>query len=99
MDYHKFSDFADEPQGLNGDKIKIDDAINKELVITAFRVDDSKYHRDEGKKYVGIQVLIDEQERVIFTGSAVLINQLEKYQDKIPFVAVIKKVNKYYTLS
>lgn len=99
MDYPKFNEFADEPQGLVGDKLRIDDALNKPLIVMAFRVDTSKYNREDDQKYVGIQVMLDGQERVIFTGSGVLIAQLEKYQDKIPFQATLKKVNKYYTLS
>ena len=36
---------------------------------------------------------------ILFTGSGVLINQLEKYENEIPFVTEIKKINKYYTLT
>jgi len=36
---------------------------------------------------------------VLFTGSDVLIEQMEKYGDQIPFAATIKKIDRYYTLS
>lgn len=62
----QFADFADERKHLEGDKARIDDILNKEI---------------------------------IFTGSDVLIEQLEKYRHEIPFKTVIKKINRYYTLS
>lgn len=42
--------------------------------------------------------LHDGQHRVIFTGSDVLIEQMEKYGAEVPF-ATIKKIYRYYTLS
>jgi hypothetical protein len=36
---------------------------------------------------------------VVFTGSSVLVEQMEKYGGKVPFVATIKRVDRYYTLS
>ena len=42
---------------------------------------------------------MNEIKYVLFTGSAVLKNQIEKYKDKIPFNAKILKINKYYTFS
>jgi len=40
-----------------------------------------------------------EDRKVVFTGSDVLIEQMERYGEEIPFVATIKKVDRYYTLS
>jgi hypothetical protein len=36
---------------------------------------------------------------VVFTGSSVLVEQMEKYGEKVPFIAVIKRVDRYYTMS
>jgi hypothetical protein len=36
---------------------------------------------------------------VVFTGSDVLIGQVEKYADQIPFLTTIKKINRYYTMT
>lgn len=33
------------------------------------------------------------------TGSVVLINQLEKYQQEIPFLATVRKIERYFTLT
>jgi hypothetical protein len=46
-----------------------------------------------------LQFMKDETQHVIFTGSAVLINQLEKYGKEIPFLATVRKIERYYTLS
>ena len=46
-----------------------------------------------------MQIEHDGQHRVIFTGSDVLIEQMEKYEAEVPFATTIKKIDRYYTLS
>jgi hypothetical protein len=36
---------------------------------------------------------------IIFTGSTVLQEQLEKYKDRLPFMATIRKIDRFYTLT
>ena len=91
----KFSDFAKESI-LDGEKVKIDDIINKEIKIIGYAIKDSKY---KSKLYLTLQIIRENNKYVIFTGSSVLIDQLEKYKNKIPFVATIRKNNKYYSLT
>lgn len=95
----RFSDFAEAPKILDGNKIRIDDVLNRELVVTGYSVKDSKYSKNKSGKYLTLQVRIDNEKRVIFTGSDVLIEQMEQYGDKMPFLATIKKIDRYYTLS
>jgi len=95
----RFADFADDPAILDGAKIKIDDVLNQELVIIGYAVKDSKFSKNKSGKYLTLQVKIDSEKRVLFTGSDVLIEQMEKYGEKIPFFAVIRKVDRFYTLS
>lgn len=95
----RFSDFAKEPVALEGDKIKLDDLVNREVVITGFNVKKSQYGKNISGKYLTLQVRVDDATKICFTGSDVLIGQIEKYQDEIPFVATIRKINRYYTLS
>ena len=93
----RFSDFAKEEKPLDGEKIKIDDLLNKEVIVKDFKIAKSKY---EGKgDYMTLQVEENGETRVSFTGSSVLINQCKKYQDEMPFQTVIKKVERYYTFS
>lgn len=46
-----------------------------------------------------LQFTLNGEERILFTGSNVLIEQMEKYGHEAPFLATIEKVNKFYTLT
>ena len=91
----KFSDFSDE-NILDGDKIKIDEVLNIEIKIINYRLSKSKY---QDKKCLTIQFEFNNEKHVLFTGSEVLINQIDKYKDEIPFETTIRKINKYYTFT
>jgi hypothetical protein len=92
----RFSDFSEEEKPLDGKKNKIDEVLNIEILVTGYRISDSKFKE---KTYLTIQYKKNEEEYITFTGSEVLQKQIEKYKDKIPFYATIKKINKYYTLT
>lgn len=96
MQYKRFSDFAKEESFLDGDKIKIDKILNKEILITNYKIKDSKYN---DLKCLKLQFEMDDIKHIIFTGSNVIIDQIEKYKDEIPFLTTIKKINKYYTFT
>lgn len=99
MSVPKFSEFAENCFPLTGDKISIEKILNKEIKITGYKVQNSKY-KDKNPKCLTVQFEDDYSEkRVFFSGSKVLIEQLEKYGDKIPFLATIQKIGKYYTLT
>lgn len=93
----KFSDFAEKDNMLTGDKIKINLVLNKEIEILGYSLTDSKYKEKE--KCLKIQFKLDDVERVLFTGSSVLIKQCEQYKDEMPFITTIKQIDKYYTFS
>ncbi len=95
----KFSDFATEKPVLDGDKMRIDDALNVELVVIGYRLSTSKYEKNKSGKCLTLQIEIEGRRRVIFTGSDVLVGIMEKYGSEIPFTATIKKVDRFYTLS
>jgi len=92
----RFADFAEEHKPLEGDKVKLNDILNQEIEITGYSIKQSKYKESD---YLTLQFKIDGNLNILFTGSGVLINQLEKYENEIPFVTEIKKINKYYTLT
>lgn len=94
----KFSDFSNEGI-LEGDKKKIDDIVNSEVVVKGYSVKDSKYSDNQNGKYLTLQFEIDKIKYVTFTGSKVLIDQIEKYKDEIPFLTTIRKINKYYSFT
>lgn len=96
-EYPRFADFAEETKLFEGDKKKIEDILNQEILIIDFKMKDSKHHNNS--QYITIQFKIDDETFITFNGSRVLAEQLEKYKDNIPFYTIIKKVNKYYTFS
>lgn len=96
----RFADFAKPPDLLDGDKISIDRAVNRELTVLAYRIGDSKFDdRTAHGKCMTMQVELAGERRVIFTASAVLMEQLQQYKDELPFMATIQKIDKYYRLT
>ena len=93
----RFSDFADEHQPLEGTKLKISDIFNKEIQVLKYRIQPSKYHKT--LPCLQLQFEMDDDHHVLFTSSGVLIEQIETYQNKIPFYTTIKQVGKYYTFT
>ena len=61
-----------------------------------YKINDSKYN---DLKCLKLQFKIDSTKYIIFTGSNILIDQIKKYKDEIPFLTIIKKINKYYTFT
>lgn len=91
----KFSDFAEDDLQLEGAKIAIEELINKQIIVTNYRINDSKYN-DKKCLTVQFRYTSDSDSNIFFTGSEVLRNQLEKYKNEIPFVTTIKKINRYF---
>lgn len=89
--------FAKEDTRLDGDKIKISELFNREIIVLGYRKFDSK--AVEGKECVQLQIELDGKKMVTFTNSAVIARQLEQYAEYLPFETVIKKVHSYYTFS
>ena len=96
--YHQFKDFSDE-KSLEGEKLKLDDVLNKEILIKDFDLKKSSYSKNETGLYLTLQFELEGEIRILFTGSDVLIRQMQKYKEHIPFLATLKKINRYYTLS
>ena len=94
--YPNFSDFSEEHAELEGDKKKIEEILNKEILVIGYRVGRSRY-RD--KDYLTLQFENGGNKYVVFTGSEVLTKQARKYEEMMPFYTTIKKVNNYYTMS
>jgi len=101
---NKFSDFADTSISpvMDGKKVSLDDILDKEIVVLRYRVKKTKFSEAKNPECLTVQFAYPENEDVhfvFFSGSSVLMQQLEKYQDKLPFSASIKKVGKYFTFS
>ena len=96
-EYQRFSDFAEEEQPLEGEKKKIENILNTEILITGFRIGKSKHYKN--RDYLTLQFENGDTKYISFTSSEVLINQVQKYEEKMPFLTTIKKVNNYYTMT
>ena len=90
----KFSDFVHDSQtSFVGDKIKIDDVLNQQIVVTGYRITASKF---DTKNCLILQIEYQGEPRVILTGSATLNNQIMVFGQnggKLPFTTTIVKVN------
>lgn len=93
----RFSEFA-KVTSLEGQKIKIDAILDKEIAVTGYRITNSKYSGNSGK-CLTLQVEYNNTVYVIFTGSAVLMEQVEEYSEEIPFLATIRKIDKFYSFT
>lgn len=97
----RFSDFADEPPIMDGDKVTIESILNKEIEILAIRITDSKFNKNKSGKCLTIQFINPDtgSRHVAFSGSDVLMQQCLKYESQMPFCATIKKINRYCVLT
>lgn len=60
-----------------GKKISIDDLIGKIVVVHAYKVEASRYDKGNGKRTV-LQLNFDGVNRIMFTGSVILTEALNK---------------------
>lgn len=93
----RFRDFAEDSLPLEGDKISVSELLNREIVVLNYRLSPSK--KREGTVYITLQIELEGKKYVAFTGSSVLVAQAEKYKAHFPFVAMIKKINDFYTFT
>jgi hypothetical protein len=99
VDYPRFRDFADPDEDedpLDGEKIKIFDIVNKEILILNFNIRRSKIK--EGN-YVIIQFELEGEKHVIFTTATRLMKKLERHKEKMPYRVTVIRKYKYYTMS
>lgn len=92
----KFSQFGIKPteQGFTGDKIKINRILNKEITVKAYKIVPSKFQDKGNGKCLYLQILNGGTENVVFTGSTVLMEQIEMVNKQdFPFKATIVNNN------
>ena len=95
--FPSFSVFARGKLPLPGIKLRLDQILNREILVTDFRIMKSKHH--PGQECLQFQYLLDNQVCVSFTGSGVLMDQISSVGDNIPFNATIVKIDRYYSFS
>jgi len=98
----RFSDFAAHEGPMEGTKVRIEDVLNIEILLLAYRMKESKYQGTSAPKCLTLQFEYPDrpgEKHVIFTGSTVLIDQVTRYEEKLPFYTTIKKIDRYFTLT
>lgn len=96
MSNNNFSDFNIEPElnSFTGDKLQVDDIINKKIEVIDFIIEDST--KKVGTKRLKIQFKLNEKHHIVFTGSTVLQKQIQKVdKNKFPFFTTIVKESKH----
>ena len=97
---NKFSEFNIKvtEKGFQGDKIKISKIIDKEIEVHQYKITDSKVFRDRDTgKCLQLQISINGQMHVVFTGASGLIEQIQKVPESgFPFTTVIIEENERY---
>lgn len=99
--------FSDEKNYLEGKKVSIKEAVNKNIVVKDYRTIASKFKHANSNSCVMYQFSyveskdqnVDELENYMFiSGSRVLSDQINKYKEYLPFYARVAFINnKYYT--
>ncbi|MBR5355148.1 MAG: hypothetical protein IK122_03400 [Alphaproteobacteria bacterium] len=92
-----FSVFARDKLPMPGKKKRIDEILEKVISVVDFRI--MKSSKRENTECLQIQFVLDKEVYVVFTGSVVLIDQIQSVKDKLPFNAKIVKIDKYYSFS
>lgn len=78
-----------------GEKIKMKKVFNQPIIVRDYEIVDSKY---EGKgKCLYLHITLNSEPRIVFTGSAVLMDILSKTTpDDFPFATTIIEVGERY---
>lgn len=92
---HSFSEFGIKTTAKNfeGEKIKIDSVLNKQITVEAYKIEQSKFEKGNGKR-LDMQITVDGTKRLLFTGSINLMDMIQQVpSDKFPFTTTIVREN------
>ena len=90
-----FRDFNIKPKEniFTGKKIDVDDILNVEIIVHSFKIQDST--KKQGTKYLTLQIEIENNKRIVFTGSKNLMDIIIQVpEDKFPFKTTVRKNDK-----
>ncbi|NJE06874.1 hypothetical protein E3E36_12170, partial [Thermococcus sp. M36] len=73
--------------------IKIDRVLNKQITVEAYKIEQSKFEKGNGKR-LDMQITVDGTKRLLFTGSINLMDMIQQVpSDKFPFTTTIVREN------
>lgn len=82
---------------MQGPKISIHQILNTDVKVLHYQIVDSKYPEKGNGKCLHLQLEVDGIKRVLFIGSMVLMDVVQKIStDSFPFVTKIVKRNERY---
>ena len=87
-----FSDFNIITERFVGKKISIEDVLDVKIKVLDFKIEPSKRYAEKGNGLMlTLQIIHEEIERIVFTGSVILQEQCEKVRlsGEFPFIATI----------
>lgn len=78
-----------------GDKVPVKKLINQSITVIDYKIEPSK--KKENTQLLTLQIEKSGDKRIVFTGSKVLIDQINRVpKEKFPFATVISDENDYY---
>lgn len=92
-----FASFAKDKLPMPGKKKFMKEVLGKEITITDFRILSSK--KRVGTECMQLQFLMNKEICILFTGSAVLADQVSGAKGQMPFRTTISQIDKFYSLS
>ncbi len=95
----QFKDLGIAPviQNFVGDKIKIERILNREITLIGYRIEQSKFTEKGNGKCLHLQIQLGEVKYVVFTGSTVLMETIQKVsKDDLPFKTTIVKQDDHF---
>jgi len=98
---NSFKDFGIKPteKAFEGDKVKIERILNKEIVVYDFKIGKSKFENGSGD-VLTLQIHVDNSKRILFTGSSTLMEMVKQVpKEKFPFTTTIIKENDRFQFS
>lgn len=95
----KFNEFniTQESKSFTGDKIKMSKILNKEIVVCDFKIVESKYAEKGNGKCMHLQIEINGNKHVVFTGAVSLAEAIQQVpKDGFPFCTTIVEENERF---
>jgi Tat protein secretion system quality control protein TatD with DNase activity len=96
---NRFSQFQIKApmKGFEGEKVKMEKILNREIVIHAYKIEDSKVKAFQEKgsgKCLHLQISFNNEMHIVFTSSSGLMEMIKQVpEDKFPFLTTIIKEN------
>lgn len=95
----RFSDLGIQTQvkSFEGDKISPESVLNRSITVLEYKIEDSKFTEKGNGKCLHMQIEVNNEKRVLFSGSGYLMDDIRKVsKSDFPFVTTIVRVNKRF---